>query len=97
MVYKSLNALASDYLRNIFQKVSETNNRQLRNSKTDVRLPLLRTSAGQKSFANRGAKVLSDLDSVVKASSSFCSFEEIIKPTYDSSHFLFFFILDYCK
>ena len=41
MVYKSLNALAPDYLRNIFQKVSEATNRQLRNSKTDLRLPLL--------------------------------------------------------
>ena len=74
MVYKSQNALAPDYLRNIFQKVSEATNYQLRNSKTDLRLPLLRTSTGQKSFAYRGAKVWSDLDSVVKASLSFCSF-----------------------
>ena len=73
MVDKSQNALALDYLRNIFQKVSEATNRQLRNSKTDFRLPLLRTSTGLKSFAYRGAKVSSDLDSVVKASSSFCS------------------------
>ena len=55
MVYKSLNAIAPDYLRNLFQKVSEATNRQLRNSKTDLRLPLLRTSTGQKSFAYRGA------------------------------------------
>ena len=74
MVYKSLNAFVPDYLRNIFQKVSEATNRQLRNSKTDLRLPLLKTSTGQKSFAYRGAKFWSDLDSVVKASSSFCSF-----------------------
>ena len=67
MVFKSQNALAPDYLRNIFQKVSEATNRQLRNSKTGLRLPLLRTSTGQKSLAYRGAKVWSDLDSVVKA------------------------------
>ena len=79
MVYKSLNALAPDYLRNIFQKVSEATNRQLRNSNTDLRLPLLRTSTGQKSFAYRGAKVWSDLDSVVKASSSLCSFRRNYK------------------
>ena len=79
MVYKSLNALAPDYLRNIFQKVSEATNRQLRNSSTDLRLPLLRTSTGQKSFAYRGAKVWSDLDSVVKASSSLCSFRRNYK------------------
>ena len=74
MVYKSLIALAPDYLRNLFQKVSEATKRQPRNSKTDLRLPLLRASTGQKSFAYRGAKVRSDLDSVVKASSTFCSF-----------------------
>ena len=79
MVFKSQNALAPDYLRNIFQKVSEATNRQLRNSKTDFRLPLLRTSTGQKSFAYRGAKVWSDLDGVVKASSSFCSFRRNYK------------------
>ena len=32
-VYKSVSALAPNYLRNIFQKVSEATNRQLRNSK----------------------------------------------------------------
>ena len=61
MVYKSLNSLAPDYLRNIFQEMSEATNRQLRDSKTDLRLPLLRTSTDQKSFAYRGAKVWSDL------------------------------------
>ena len=79
MVYKSLNALAPDYLRNIFQKVSEATNRPLRNSKTDLRLPLLRTSTGQKSFAYRGARIWSDLDSVVKESASFSSFRRNYK------------------
>ena len=74
MVYKSMNALAPDYLRNIFQKVFEATNRQLRNHKTDLRLRLLRTSTGQKSFVYRGAKIWGDLGSVVKASSSLCSF-----------------------
>ena len=93
MVYRSLNALAPDYLQNIFQKVSETTNRQLRNSKTDVRLPLLRASIGQKSFAYRGAKVWSDLNSIVKASSSLCSFRrKYIKQKFDSSHLYSFFL-----
>ena len=34
---------------------------------------------GQKSFAYRGANVLSDLDSGVKASSSLCTFPRIYK------------------
>ena len=85
-------------LGDIFQKVSEAANRQLRNSKTDLRLPLLRTSTAQKSFGYRGARVWSDLDSVVKASASFSPFEEIIKQNYDSSRFPFlFFVLDCCK
>ena len=79
MVYKSMNVLVPDCLRNIFQKVSEATNRQLRNSKTDLRFPLLRTSTGQKSFAYRPAKVWSDLDSVVKTSSSPCSFQRDYK------------------
>ena len=79
MVYKSLNVLAPDYLRNIFQKISEANNRQVRNSNTDLRLPLLRTSTGQKSFAYKGAKVWSDVDSVVTASTSFSSFRRNYK------------------
>ena len=79
MVYKSLNVLAPDYLRDIFQKISEATNRQLRNSYTDLRLPLLRTSTGQKSFTYKGSKVWSDLDSVVKASTSFSSFRRNYK------------------
>ena len=69
-----LKALASDYLRNLFQSVSEATDRQLRNSTSGLRLLLLKTASGQKSFAYRGAKVWNDLDSGVKASSSFCSF-----------------------
>ena len=84
MVYKSLNALASGYLRHIFQKVSEATNRQLRNSKTDFRLPLLRTSASQKSFA---------LIVFSKRPHHSAPFKEIIKPNYDSTRFPFLFYL----
>ena len=93
MVYKSMNDLVPDYLRNIFQKVSEASNRQLRNSKSDLRLPLFRISTGQKSFAYKGAKVWSDLDSVVKRPHHCAPFEKIIKPNYDSSCFPFLFCI----
>ena len=79
MVYKSLNALAPDYLCNIFQKVFEATNRRLRNSKTDLRLPLLRT--GRKSFSYRGHMVWGDLDSLLKASSSFYALRRKYKAT----------------
>ena len=68
MVYKSLNAIAPDNLRNHFQSVSEATDRQLRNSTSGLRLPPLKTSTGQKSFAYRGAKVWNNLDSGVEAS-----------------------------
>ena len=79
MVYKSQNALAPDYLGSIFQKVSEATDRQLRNSKTSLRVPLLKTSTGQKSFAYRGAKLWNALDSGVKASSSLYTFRSKFK------------------
>ena len=93
MVYKSLNALAPDYLRNVFQKVSEATNRQLRNSKTDLRLPLLKTSTGQKSFAYRGARVWTGVTQIMlsKRPHHSAPFEEIVKPKYDSPRFPFLF------
>ena len=76
----------------VFQKVSEATNRQLRNSKTDLGLPLLRTSTGQKSFAYRGgAKCVECLrccQSVLISRSAL--FKENVKPNCDLfifSHF----------
>ena len=40
----------------------------------NIMVIILKTSTGQKSFAYRGAKVWSDLNSGVKATSSLCSF-----------------------
>ena len=79
MVFKSQNALAPDYLGSIFQKVSEATDRQLRSSKTSLRVPLLKTSTGQKSFAYSGAKLWNALDSGVKESSSLYTFRSKFK------------------
>ena len=57
MTYKCLNQLAPAYLNDCFSKLSDSHTRFLRNSETDVHIPRMRTSNGQKSFAYCGAKV----------------------------------------
>ena len=57
IVYKSLNGLAPTYLSNIFSKNSSRRTVKLRNSETDLRIPLYKTSNGQKSFSYRGAYI----------------------------------------
>ena len=85
MINKSLNAIAPDYLRNIFQSVSEATNRQLRNSKSGLRLPFLRTSTRQKSFAYReGLRSGMTKVVVLKCPHPSTHFEENIKPKYNT-------------
>ena len=57
MVYKSLNGLAPQYMRNLFTRNSAFNSRSLRNSATDLRLPMKTSGNGQKCFSFRGAKL----------------------------------------
>ena len=54
IVYKVHHNKAPEYVKEIFHRLSDTQSRELRNSKTDLYIPLLRTSLGQKSFAYRG-------------------------------------------
>ena len=51
--YKALHNEALKYLKELFHRLSDIQNRELRNSKTDLHIPLLRSSSGQKSFAYR--------------------------------------------
>ena len=50
MVYKCENDEAPSYLACLFGRLSETSTRELRNTKTDLRVPFLRTTCGQKCF-----------------------------------------------
>ena len=70
MTYKCLNQLAPTYLSGCFSKLSDYHTRFLRNSGTDVHIPRMKTSNGQKSFAYRGTKVWNDLDSETKFAST---------------------------
>ena len=61
-VFKSVNQLCTDYMAQMFQRQREQVKRTLRNTETGLKLPLFRTSNGQKSFAYRGVTVWNGLD-----------------------------------
>ena len=49
-VYKSLNGLAPEYLSRLFEKKSTRNVRELRNTETDLSIPLRKTNNGQRAI-----------------------------------------------
>ena len=74
MVYKSLNSLAPRYLSDLFVRLSGVHPRDLRNSKTDLAVSMLRTCNGLKSFAYRGASPWNSLDFDTKMAPSINAF-----------------------
>ena len=50
IVYKCINDEAPLYLAYLFGRLSETNTREVRNTRTDLRVPFLRTTCGQNAF-----------------------------------------------
>ena len=62
MAYKCLNKLAPDCLSSCISKPPDRRTRELQNSVTDLLIPHMKTSYGQKSFAFRGAKEWNNLD-----------------------------------
>ena len=48
--YRSVNLLTLDYLRKLFLKCSDTRERVLRSSDTDLKIPLLKSINDQKAF-----------------------------------------------
>ena len=75
MAYKSLNGLAPTYLSNIFSGNSTRDAVYLRNSETDLQVPLFKTANGQNSFAYRGAHLWNSLESEVKNAPSVSVFK----------------------
>ena len=78
MVYKSLNELAPQYMRNLFTRNSACNSRSLRNSATDLRLPMKTSANGQKCFSFRGAKLWNSLPAETKQASSIDTFKHLL-------------------
>ena len=75
VVYKALLNEAPDYLKGLFHRLSDTQSRMLRNSNTDLRIPLFKTSSGQKSFEFRGAPIWNNLSNEAKQASIFLAFK----------------------
>ena len=65
-VYKSLNGLVSEYLSSLFEKRSTRNFRELRNTETDLSIPLRETNNGQRAISFRGPKLWNSLELDVK-------------------------------
>ena len=79
MVYKSINDLAPDYLSEIFTKNSACRRKNLRNTATDLQVPLMKTCNGQRAFSYRGTGVWNHLDWEVKQASSLKAFKDAVR------------------
>ena len=73
---KAWNSLAPQYLGELFSKCSEGSDRILRSTETNLQIPLLRTSTGQKAFLYRGAQLWNALNKETKLASSPATFEK---------------------
>ena len=93
MVYKSINDLAPDYLSEIFTKNSACSRKNLRNTATDLQVPLMKTCNGQRAFSYRGARVWNHSDLEVKKASSFKAFKDAVKNDLFCCFFLLFIYL----
>ena len=89
MVFKSLHELAPQYLCDLFTRNSKCSSYVLCNSETDLRLPMKKSSNGQKCFSYRGVKAWNDLPADTKQATSLNSFKKSI------SNFLFY--TRFCK
>lgn len=78
MVFKCINDLAPTYLCNLFTKKADCTERSLRNTNTDLRLPLKSSANGQKCFSFKGAKSWNSLSTEVKQASSVNAFKSHI-------------------
>ena len=76
IMYKSTNGLAPEYLSKLFIKNSAHNTLRLRNTETDLRVPLFKTSNGQKSISFRGPKLWNKLSLDVKHAPSLPTFKK---------------------
>ena len=78
MVLKSLNELAPQYLCDLFTRNSLCSSYSLRNLRTDLRLPMKKSTTGQKCFSHRGAKLWNSLSTESKPATSLYGFKKTI-------------------
>ena len=75
MVYRSINEEAPNYLTALFDRLSDISVRELRNTNTDLKLPRLKTSSGQRCFAYRGAHIWNNVSAEVKRAPTLSQFK----------------------
>ena len=76
MVYKSVHYQAPTYLADMFNKLSDLDKRDLRNTKTDLAVPHCKSAFGQKCISYKGAKLWNDLSTKVKSSKTYEVFKK---------------------
>ncbi len=76
IMYKATNNLAPAYLSELFVKNAAHNTMKLRNTETDMRIPLFKTSNGQKSISYRGPKTWNRLGLDVKQAPTLHTFKK---------------------
>ena len=77
-VFKALNGLAPQYLTELFSRNSQRSLHILRNTSTDLKLPLFKTANGQKCFSFRGVKYWNSLSAESKQAVTLHSFKASI-------------------
>ena len=78
MVFKSLNELAPQYLCDLFTRNSSCSSYSLRDTGTNLRLPMKRSANGQRCFSYRGAKLWNSLSAESKQATSLYGFKKTI-------------------
>ena len=79
IVYKALHGLAPPYMKSMFHKSFDSCNRTLRNTSTDLKIPLCKTSNGQRSISYRGVTVWNQLSLEIKTAPSLAAFKTKLK------------------
>ena len=79
-VFKCLHGIAPEYLSDIFTKNAVNAIHSLRDTSTDLRLPLKRSANGQKCFSFRGSQCWNSLSTEAKQASSIKAFKSHIQP-----------------
>ena len=77
-LFKALNGRAPQYLTELFSRNSQRSLHILRNTSTDLKLPLFKTASGQKCFSFRGVKYWNSLSAESKQAVTLHSFKASI-------------------
>jgi len=76
MVYKSINDVAPTYLTEMFSRLSDTNKRELRNTRSDLAIPMQKIANGQKCFSHKGVTLCNRLSLESKLSPTLKTFKK---------------------